>query len=70
MIVGYIRERDRLLRFRTKMETTIMIHPQATTRSANARFKRRMATIAARCAMGSWIVLAAMPVAVVVFSFA
>ena len=30
------------------------------------RLKRRMATMLARCAMGSWIVLAAMPVAVVV----
>ena len=30
------------------------------------RLKRRTATVLARCAMGSWIVLAAMPVAVVV----
>ena len=30
------------------------------------RLKRRAATVLAHCAMGSWIVLAAMPVAVVV----
>ena len=30
------------------------------------RLKRGTATVLARCAMGSWIVLAAMPVAVVV----
>ncbi|MCQ8278657.1 hypothetical protein NFI95_09355 [Acetobacteraceae bacterium KSS8] len=43
---------------------------QVSTRSNNARLKRRVATLAARCAMLSWIVLAAMPVAVVVFSIA
>ncbi len=47
-----------------------MSHEQVPTRSNNARLKRRAATIAARCAMLSWIVLAAMPVAVVVFSIA
>ncbi len=30
------------------------------------RLKRRVAAVIARCAMGSWIVLAAMPIAVVV----
>ncbi len=30
------------------------------------RLKRRAATVLAHCAMGSWIVLAAMPIAVVV----
>ena len=30
------------------------------------RLKRRTATMLAHCAMGSWIVLAAMPIAVVV----
>ncbi len=39
-------------------------HPPASTMSR--RLKRRTATVLARCAMGSWIVLAAMPVAVVV----
>ena len=34
------------------------------------RLRRRMAGFVARCAMGSWIVLAAMPVAVVVLAIA
>ena len=37
---------------------------------AGRRLKRRMASLAARCAMGSWVVLAAMPVVVVVYSLA
>ncbi len=36
------------------------------TPTLSRRLKRRTATVLARCAMGSWIVLAAMPVAVVV----
>ncbi len=43
---------------------------ETTTRNGNTRLRRRLATFAARCAMGSWVVLAAMPVAVVVFSIA
>jgi hypothetical protein len=34
------------------------------------RLKRQAATLAARCAMASWIVLAAMPIAVVVCALA
>ncbi len=48
-----------------------MSHVIATTRTSpgltpSRRLKRRAATVIARCAMGSWIVLAAMPVAVLV----
>lgn len=43
---------------------------ETTTRNGKTRLRRRLATFAARCAMGSWVVLAAMPVAVVVFSIA
>lgn len=34
------------------------------------RLKRHAATFAARCAMASWLVLAAMPLVVVVYSLA
>ena len=35
-------------------------------RPAGRRLQRRAARLAARCAMGSWLLLAAMPVAVLV----
>ncbi|MBE7213254.1 MAG: hypothetical protein INR65_19750 [Gluconacetobacter diazotrophicus] len=38
----------------------------APVRAGRRRFRRRAATLAARCAMASWVVLAAMPVVAVV----
>ncbi len=38
--------------------------------AGQTRIRRKLASFAARCAMGSWVVLAAMPVAVVVLSIA
>lgn len=38
--------------------------------STRHQLKRRAATIAARCAMRSWLVLAAMPIVVMVYSLA
>lgn len=35
---------------------------------AGRRLKRRLASLTARCAMASWVVLAGMPIVVVVYS--
>ena len=43
-----------------------IIEPSRPGLTLSRRVKRRAATVLAHCAMGSWIVLAAMPVAVVV----
>ena len=69
---GYTEARDFLLDVhRHGMESILMddLPPrndetELSRRSGSHRLKRRAATFAARCAMGSWLLLAAMPLVV------
>jgi hypothetical protein len=73
-MLGYIDDADCLLslpRHQNGERTMINQETSATVvRSDKERRKRRLASLVARCAMGSWVVLAAMPVIVVVCSIA